>query len=252
MARLWLAMAFWLVAGSASATSPVRVAAASSLAFALPEIVAAYRAQGGGPVEVSYGSSGLLTRQIQRGAPFDLFLSADEGYVVSLARDGLARDEGRVYATGELVLYVHADAGLDPAMPLSELPGLYASGRLTRLALAHPEHAPYGIAAREALAASGVWRPLQPVLVIGENVAQAARFVTSGSAEVALLPRALAQRAEVAAHGRFAPLRPGLHSPLRQRMVLLRDARAGSEPFFAFLAGREARAILARHGFGTP
>jgi molybdate transport system substrate-binding protein len=139
IARMFLFLCLLVASGAAVATVQARVAAASSLAFVLPEIVAAFRAQGGGAVEVSYGASGLLARQIQRGAPFELFLSANEAYVATLASTGLTRDAGAVYALGELVLFSATGGGIDPATPLQQLPALHEAGGLRRLALAHPE-----------------------------------------------------------------------------------------------------------------
>lgn len=252
IARTFSFLCLLVASGAAVATVQARVAAASSLAFVLPEIVAAFRAQGGGAVEVSYGASGLLARQIQRGAPFELFLSANEAYVATLASTGLTRDAGAVYALGELVLFSATGGGIDPATPLQQLPALHEAGGLRRLALAHPEHAPYGIAARQALESSGAWRALQPALAVGESVAQAARFVTSGAAEAGLIAKSLAMQPAVVARGDFVPVKGELHAPLRQRMVLLPDAGPIAEAFYAFLLGSEAHAILARHGFGVP
>ncbi len=252
LAGACLVLGLLVTCGVAQAKSQARVAAASSLAFVLPEIVAAFEAANGDRIEVSYGASGLLTRQIQRGAPFELFLSANEAYVTTLAAAGLTRDSGAVYARGELVLFVNDDSGLDPATPLDALPILHANGMLRRLALAHPEHAPYGIAARQALEASGAWASLQPALAIGESVAQAARFVTSGAAEAGLIAKSLAVQPQVAARGRFVAVAAELHAPLAQRMVLLVDAGPVAEAFHAFLLGSEARTILRRHGFGMP
>jgi molybdate transport system substrate-binding protein len=249
--RLLLSGVLALSAGSLLAAPPVRVAAASSLSFALPEIVNAFRAQGGDEIEISYGSSGLFARQIARGAPFDLFLSANEAYVDQLARAGLTRDEGTVYAVGRLVLFVPSGSTITPETPLAELPRLHAQGVLRRLAVAHPEHAPYGIAARQALEQSGAWTGLKNTLVIGESVAQTARFVTTGAADAGLLAHALALQPQVAGHGRFALVPEALHVPLRQRMVLLNRANTAAAAFYAFLREPGAREILVRHGFYT-
>ena len=229
--RLFLLATLVLCAGSVLAASPIRIAAASSLSFALPEIVDAFRAHGVDEIEISFGSSGLFARQIARGAPFDLFLSANEAYVERLSRADLTQDEGQVYAVGRLVLFVPRGSTIAPDTPLAELPRLHAQGRLRRLALAHPEHAPYGIAARQALEQSGAWPELNETLVIGESVAQTARFVTTGAADAGLLAHALALQPQVAAHGSFALVPESLHAPLRQRMVLLRGANPAAATF---------------------
>jgi len=247
--RLLLLCLLALLVGGVLAAPPVRVAAASSLSFALPEIVTAFRKQGGSEIEISFGSSGMFARQIARGAPFDLFLSANEAYVERLVRAGLTRDEGTIYAVGRLVLFVPNDGMFTPDTPLAELPALHAQGKLRRLALAHPEHAPYGIAARQALERSAAWDELNETLVIGESVAQTARFVTTGAADAGLLAYALALQPQVARHGRFALVPEKLHVPLRQRMALLRGAEPEAEAFYTFLSQPVARAILARHGF---
>ncbi|HEY5790551.1 MAG TPA: molybdate ABC transporter substrate-binding protein [Gammaproteobacteria bacterium] len=241
-----------LPAAAPALAQGVRVAAASSLAFVMLELEEAFRAEGGAQLRVSLGSSGVFARQIARGAPFDLFLSADEGYVERLNADGHARDAGSVYAIGRLVLFVPAGSPLDPAIELAELPRAHADGRLERLALAQPEHTPYGRAAREALQASAAWDALQPALVYGESVAQAARFATTGAAQAGLLAWSVALQPQVAGQGSYRVLPESLHAPLRQRMVLLRGASVDAEGFYAFLRGARARAIFTRHGFSVP
>jgi len=230
----------------------VRVAAASSLQFSLPEIIAGYEIASGDRVRVSYGSSGLLSRQISRGAPFDLFLSANEGYVEILVRAGLTRDEGAVYAVGRLVLFIPHGSPLDPGIALERLPGEVTAGHLKHFALAHPDHAPYGIAAREALERSGAWVGIVPARVIGESVTQAARFLISGGADAGLIAHSLVLQPQVGKHGRYRLIDEELYSPLRQRMVLMRGSRPEAAAFYDYLRGPEAGAVFARHGFSVP
>jgi molybdate transport system substrate-binding protein len=228
------------------------VAAAADLQFALPEIAAAFEAATGDSVRLTFGSSGNLARQIRQGAPFELYLSADEGYVLDLARDGYTRDEGTVYAVGRLALVVPHGSPLAPDGSLDDLARALAAGRVTRFAITNPAHAPYGRRAEEALRHKGLWQAIGPRLVLGENVSQAAQFAVSGNAEGGLIAYSLALAPEIAARTRFALVPAEWHSPLRQRMVLTRGAGPVAEAFYAFLQGAEARAIFDDYGLALP
>ena len=169
------------VPGSAGAQKPV-VAAASDLSFALTEISERFTKETGQQVELVFGSSGTLTRQIRDGAPFDLFLSADESFVEQLASAGLTRDGGALYAIGRIALFAPTGSPMRPDEGLAGLGRLLAAGKVTRFAIANPQHAPYGRAAEAALRKAGLWADLQPQLVLGDNVSQAAQFATTGDA----------------------------------------------------------------------
>ena len=147
---------------------------------------------GGQQVELVFGSSGTLTRQIRDSAPFEMFLSADEAFVEELAEAGLTRDRGTLYAVGRIVLFAPTGSPLNPGEGLDGLARLLASGRVTRFAIANPEHAPYGRAAEAALRKRGLWNDLQPRLVLGENVSQAAQFATTGNAVGGIIAYSLA------------------------------------------------------------
>lgn len=166
----------------ARAAPPV-VAAASDLQFALADIAAAFTRDTGGEVRLAFGSSGNFRTQIAQGAPFEMFLSADEAYVDALAAEGRTVDRGVRYATGRIVLFVPAGSPLKLDPTLADLKAAAMDGRVTRFAIANPEHAPYGRAAREALQRAGAWDALSPRLALGENVSQAAQFATTGSAQ---------------------------------------------------------------------
>lgn len=228
------------------------VAAASDLQFALPEVAAAFEAETGRSVRLTFGSSGNLARQIRQGAPFQLYLSADEDYVLALAGDGLTRDRGAPYALGRIALLVPAGSPLALDGSLGDLRAALADGRLERFAIANPEHAPYGRRAEEALRHAGLWPAIEPHLVLGENVAQAAQFATSGNAQGGLVAHSLALSPRVAALGAAELVPADWHSPLRQRMVLLKGAGPVAERFYGYLGGPAGRAILERHGFGLP
>ena len=245
---LWLG--FWLNA-TAAARVPV-VAAASSLQFALPEIAAAFTRATGHSVKLALGSSGNFTRQIIQGAPFEVFLSADEASVHTLSERSLTVDGGRVYALGTLVLYVPGNSPVRADPDLNDFAAAVTDGRLRRLAIANPEHAPYGQAARAVLTGKGLWDRLQGRLVFGENVSQAAQFALSGSVEAGLIAHSLAISGRMARTGSFAVLPTSWYPPLRQRMVLLRGAGQTARRFYAHLQTEPARATFKRHGFALP
>lgn len=228
------------------------VAAASDLKFALEEIAALHGAKGGGRVRLVFGSSGQLATQIAQGAPFELFLSADEAFVDRLVASSHVRDRGALYALGRIVLFAahRSPVAVDPAM--DGLAAALDAGRVRRFAIANPEHAPYGRAAREALERRGLWSRLQPHLVFGENVSQAAQFATGGGAEAGIVALSLVTAPALAGAGRSATLPEDWHGPLRQRMALTRRASPAAEAFYARIAGREAREILVRFGFLPP
>jgi molybdate transport system substrate-binding protein len=237
---------------AAFAQRPPIVAAASDLNFALTEIAEQFAREQGQRVELVFGSSGTLTRQLRDGAPFELFLSADETFVEELAAAGLTRDAGALYAIGRLVLFAPTGSPLVPSEGFDGLARLVASGRVTRFAIANPEHAPYGRAAEAALRKRGLWDDLQPRLVLGENVSQAAQFATTGNAVGGIIAYSLALAPNVRARGTFALLSDSDHPPLRQRMVLLKRAGAVAERFYRYLQAPAARAILEQYGFILP
>ncbi len=240
-----------LLAASASAQttkSPV-IAAASSLQFALDEIAAVFTADTGSEVRIAYGSSGNLARQIRQGAPFELFLSADEAFVTGLARDGYVRGPGVVYAIGRLALFIPTGSPLRPDGSLADLAAALADGRIVRFAIANPNHAPYGQRAAEALRHQDLWEAIEPRLVFGENVAQAAQFAASGNAQGGIIPHALAVSPRLARRGSFGLIPDDWHTPLNQRMALTNTAGPVAEQFYAYLQQDTARAILRRFGF---
>nr|WP_246434949.1 molybdate ABC transporter substrate-binding protein [Quisquiliibacterium transsilvanicum] len=236
-------------AGGAGA---VTVAAASDLKFALDEIADAYARSTGQQVRIVYGSSGNIARQIAQGAPYDVFLSADERFVEDLARRGLTVDAGSLYAIGRLVLFAPQPGAFEPDEDFAGLRAALAAGTVRRFAIANPEHAPYGLAARQALEHAGLWEPISKRLVLGENVAQAAQFAAGGNTQGGIFALSLAMSPAIAARGRWVLLPESMHAPLRQRMVLMRRASSEARAFHDHLRQPEARAILRRFGFSIP
>jgi len=252
---LWAALTALIAAmplrGAAQDHAPV-IAAASDLQFAVTELAEAFAAETGQAVRLAFGSTGNFARQIRAGAPFELFMAADEAFVADLHADGFTRDAGDLYALGRLVIIVPEGSTLTPDADLDALERMLTAGGITRFAIANPEHAPYGMRAREALITRGLWEDLQPVMVLGENVSQAAQFALSGNAAGGIIAYSLALAPEVGARGSHALIPGGWHAPLRQRMVLLNGAGPVAEAFYAYMQTPEARAIMARHGFERP
>jgi molybdate transport system substrate-binding protein len=246
-----VALAF-AVPAPAAAQRPAIVAAASDLQFALDAVARAFTEQSGERVELVFGSSGNLTRQVMAGAPFELFLSADEAFVEKLAEGGFTRDRGALYATGRIVFFAADGSPLEVDERLDGVRTLLNRTANLRFAIANPEHAPYGRAAEAALRARGLWDAIKPSLVLGENISQAAQFARSGGAAGGIIAYSLVLAPPFRGQGRYALLPESLHPPLRQRMVLLKRAGATAERFYHYLQRTEARAILSRYGFTIP
>jgi molybdate transport system substrate-binding protein len=239
-------------AGKALAQRPSTVAAASDLSFALAEMAGQFARETGQTVDVVFGSSGTLTRQIRDGAPFEMFLSADESFVDELVSAGLSRDRGTLYAVGRIVLFAPTGSPLDPQEGLNGLARLLASARVPRFAIANPVHAPYGRAAESALRKRGIWNDLQPRLVLGENISQAAQFATTGNAVGGIIAYSLAVAPGLRNRGTYALISDSEHEPLRQRMVLLKRAGPSVERFYHYVQSPSARIIFERYGFALP
>lgn len=250
ISALCLLIALAACAPSAAFGRPPIVAAASDLKFALTEIAARFEADTGRKVQVSFGSSGNIARQIRQGAPFEVFMSADEQFVLDLAAAGLTRDRGDLYAIGRIVLFAPRDSSLELDAQLRGLREGWDSVR--KFAIANPDHAPYGRAAQQALQALGLWEFVQPKLVLGENIAQTAQFVTTGNAQAGVIALSLALAPELRLQGKYVLLPESLHTPLRQRMVLTRRAGETAERFYEYLKQPPARALLKKYGFVLP
>lgn len=244
-------LAFFTTSTASLRAQQLRIAAASDLQFALPELAADFEKQSGTTVALTFGSSGTFVSQIQNGAPFDLFFSADSAYANKLIETNFAEKQSfYIYGIGHLVLWLPKDS------PLANQPlgwKILLDNRIRKIAIANPAHAPYGKAAVEALKHAGVYDQLQPKLVSGDNVSQAAQFAQSGAADVALI--SLSQAVAPA-------LKDGLHwqvpaadySPLEQAVVLLSASKekTAAANFLAYLKSNAAKSILARFGFQLP
>jgi molybdate transport system substrate-binding protein len=219
----------------------------------MDDLVAAWEATDPGrSVEPSYGSSGNFLAQIKEGAPFDVFFSADAAYPRELERAGLA-DVGstRLYAIGQIVVWVANDSALDV-----ETRGLdvLTDPSVKAVAIANPEHAPYGRAAVAAMTSAGIYDSVNAKLVLGENVSQAAQFVESGNADAGIVALALAVAPTLSDLGRYATIPIDSYPRLEQGAVVLDSAidRLSAQAFLDFVLGSGGRAILDRYGFLAP
>ena len=252
MLRRALAVLALLLAAAPAAAEAPNVAVAANLNFAMPEIAAAFKRSTGLDVKLAFGASGNFSRQIREGAPFELFISADEANVKTLAAAGRTVDEGRVYAVGRLVLFAPAGSPVAVDADHAGLAAAVRAGTVRRLAIANPELAPYGNAAREALQKQGLWDALQGRIVLGENVNQTAQFALAGGVEAAFIPLSIVVAPGVREKGRWATVPETLHSRIVQRMVLVKGAGETARKLYDYMGGPEAQAILARHGFAVP
>lgn len=247
------ALALLIATGPALAQddAPV-VAAAADLQFAVEEIAAQFTQDTGLSVRLSFGSTGNFARQIREGAPFQIFMAADEQFIFDLHKDGFAPTKGDLYAIGRIGVMVPLSSTLVADGSLDRLEAALEAGTVSRFAIANPEHAPYGKRAEEALRHRGLWDALQPHLVMGENVAQTAQFALSGNAEGGIIAYSLALAPDVAARGTFDLIPEDWHDPLRQRMVLLEGAGEVAQAFYAYMNQPAAREIMERYGFVLP
>lgn len=225
----------------------LRVAAASDLQDVLPELASRFEAEHPVQVEYAFGSSGRLKQQIEAGAPFDLFLSANRAFVSDLASTGMILpDSVRAYTQGALVLVIYRDSG-ESVQSLADL----TKPEVQHLALANPELAPYGAAARQALQNARLWDELQPKLAQAETVRQALQYVQTGNAEAGLVGRAIARRVPEV---RTIEIDPSLYAPIVQTLgvVAHSEQTEAARQFADFLLGSEGQAVLQSHGFDPP
>lgn len=227
------------------------VAAASDLIFCLDALHAEFsQAEPNVTLKTSTGSSGNFYAQIRHGAPYDVFMSADLHYPRELIATGAAEASSLTpYAIGRIVIWT-----LRPELDLSDVSKLTRDSRVRRFAIANPAHAPYGRAAREALEHAGVWGDVQPKLVLGENIAQAAQFVQTGNAEAGIVALSLVLAPRNAGVGRWVEIPAAHHSPLEQGVVLTRlgAANPAAKRYMSYLRSPAARAIFERYGFRLP
>ena len=244
-----LLLLFLAACSSRSERPPTRVAAAADLAGAFTELALRFEQDTGQKVITTFGSTGLLAKQLSQGAPFDLFAAASTSFVDEVVKAGACDDRTRsLYGRGRLALLVRSDQR--EASSTAGLTTLVAP-RFRRIAIANPEHAPYGRAAREALVRTGIWPQLQPKIVYAENVGQALQLVETGNVEGAIVALSLLVEKPGAA---WIPISQALHSPLDQQLVVCTRGKNpdGGRSFAAYVNGKVGRAVMRRFGFLLP
>ena len=249
----WMGLLLWAgIVAAGQAQAPLRVAAAADLEPVLPPILEQFEKATRIHAEATYQASAVLTTQIQNGAPFDVFFSADVGYPkrlmdAGLADAGAAGEASVVYARGTLVLWTRKDSHLTPGLDLLR------SAELKRLAIANPERAPYGRAAVAALTSLKLYDLLKPKLVTAENIAQTAQFVDSGNADAGLISLTSAKTARLAEAGSYFVMPKELYPPIEQGAVIVRATKQGeaAQKLLDFVLSGAVQAQLEQSGL-TP
>jgi molybdate transport system substrate-binding protein len=222
------------------------VAAAADLQFAFTDIGKLFEQQTGNRVTFVFGSTGQLAQQIENGAPYDMLAAANVSYVDDLAAKGLAlKDSVALYARGRIVIAVNKQSGV-AATKLEDL----LANNITHIAIANPAHAPYGMAAMQALQSAGLWDKLQPRLVYGENVRQALQYVQSGEAEAGIVALSVANVPEIT----WTLLDDALHKPLDQALAVMTSSKHPdlAKQFIAFVGSAQGHPIMRQYGFLLP
>jgi molybdate transport system substrate-binding protein len=226
-----------------NAAGPVLIAAAADLSVAFEEMGKLFEARTGHKVTFSFGASGALASQLSEGAPFDMFAAANASFVDKAVQAG-ACDGGTkaLYARGHLVAWTKQHLGLRTLADLQR-------ASVKKIAIANPEHAPYGKAAREALTTAGLWPALESKIVQAENVRQALQFAQTGNADVAIVALSLVARDST---GSLLPVDPALHGSIEQTLVVCRHGKnaAGAREFAKLVESSDGQALLERYGFG--
>jgi molybdate transport system substrate-binding protein len=222
----------------------IQVAAAADLSVAFEEMGKLFETRTGQKVTFSFGASGTLAKQLAQGAPFDLFAAANASFVDSAVQAGACDGATKaLYARGHLVVWTRQ--GVAAVRSLGDLQGV----EIKHIAIANPEHAPYGKAAREALTHAGLWPALEPKIVRAENVRQALQFAQTGNADVAIIALSLVAKDD---SGARLPIDPALHGPIEQTLVVCRHGKnaEGARAFAKLVESSDGQALLKRYGFG--
>jgi molybdate transport system substrate-binding protein len=226
----------------------VSVAVAANVQFAMQQLKAQFEKETGIELDVSIGSSGKFTTQIEQGAPFDVFVSADVSYPTTLYKEGLTADSPKVYANGSLVLWT-ARTDLKPVADCK----LLLTDDIKKIAIANPKTAPYGVAAVEALKYYSLYDQVQPKLVYGESIAQTNQYITTLSADIGFTAKSVVLADEMKGEGSWVDIDPKAYSPIAQAAVVLKhgkDTNAdAAQKFYNYLYSDEAKTILKQYGY---
>ena len=226
------------------------IAVAANMKDAFAEIAAAYRTPGKPEMRVVYGSSGNFTTQILNGAPFNLFIAADEHFPLELYKNGKTVDDGVVYAIGKLVIITKTSSGIQLLDSKADM--AKAIAKANKIAIAKPELAPYGRAAVQYLKAEGLWDLAKDKLVYADNIGAASTYVVSGAADIGFTALSLAKSPGLTKQTSFLLVDPKLYEPIKQRMVLIKGAPQEAADLYRFMQGSQAKSILQKYGYTTP
>lgn len=247
LAALVLALACVTACKDKSSTTPAHdeltIAAASDLTPAFEEIGREFESANKTKVVFTFGSTGMLTRQIENGAPFDLFAAANVSYIDELEKKGLIiSDSKATYARGRITLWT-PDTSDIRLQGIADL----ARPEVMRIAIANPDHAPYGLAAKQALESVGIWDRVKPKLVFGDNIRQTLQYAQTGNVDVSIVALSLS----IQTRGRWTLIPEELHQPIDQGLGIIKTTRneKAARAFAAFLTGPQGQAIMKKYGF---
>lgn len=249
--RLWMLLLAAVLPGEFCTAQSITVAAAADLQFAMQEVAAGFQKATGKEVKLIYGSSGNFFQQIQNGAPFDMFFSANLDYAKKLESSGLTTPGSYYqYARGKIVVWVPNDSKINIASGLKSL----LDPLVKKIAVANPQHAPYGQAAVAAMQSEGVYGKVKDKLVIGENISQAASFVVSGVADVGVVALSLALSPNMKDKGRYTEIPAFEYPPIEQACVILNSSKdqATAKQFLSYIKTAVVAETLKRYGFDVP
>lgn len=230
-------------ATSGSSGGELTVAAASDLTPVFEELGREFESATKTKVVFVFGSTGMLTRQLENGAPFDLFVAANVSYIDQLDQQGLIIPGSRaIYARGRITLWTANESPVR-FQGIADL----AQPEIQRIAIANPDHAPYGLAAKQALQSAGIWDRVQPKLVYGDNVRQTLQYAQTGNVEVAIVPLSLS----IPSNGRWTLIPEDLHQPIDQGLGIMKSTKneQAARAFITFLSSPQGKAIMKKYGF---
>jgi molybdate transport system substrate-binding protein len=226
------------------------IAVAANMKDAFLAIQNEFKVDNKADFRVVYGSSGNITAQILNGAPFALFISADESYPLELFKRKMAVDEGKVYAVGKIALISKKTNGISLGSSKADL--IKALKQANKIAIAKPELAPYGKAAVDYLKAEGLWDLAKDKLVYGDNISIATMYVAAGAADIGFTSLSLALVPGIAKETQHLVLNPALYEPIKQRMVLIKNAPRDAVALYQFMQSPKAQSILQSFGYTIP
>lgn len=231
------------------ARNDLNIAVASNMSHSITEIADSFREETGINVNLTFGSSGNFARQIIQGAPFKLFLSADQKYVKLLRENEIKLLYDIEYASGRIGLFIPINSSMSDIDDLETAVKKLIFGNYKRLVIANPEHAPYGIAAQQALQSAGLWVVEQQRLLLAENAAQATQIVLSGNVDAGIIPASYTYLPKLLDRGKFFLIPEQWHTPLQQHLVLLDGANNLEKQFFDYLQNKKSQLIIQNYGY---